>query len=455
MPSISAPPEGVFSLLDTDLYKLTMQCAVLKYFPTVEVEYAFSNRTPQLRLNREAFEWLEQQVVKLEHVSVSVKELAWLRKHCIYLSEDYLSYLQSFRLRPKDQVKLALTNLDGEFGDLDVHVAGLWVETILYEIPLLALTSQAYFKFVDRDWTHEDQEERAYQKGNRLLQAGCAFSEFGSRRRRDFETQDSVVHGLARAAKEMSTHSSGTANNPTGKFAGTSNVYFAMKYGVTPIGTVAHEWFMGIAAITNDYENANEIALRHWMNCFGRGVLGIALTDTFGSPAFLKSFQQPVTRRRLSSASLNASKEAGPQPTFAEVFPGLRQDSGDPKAFVQLMSQWYETTGHKKGTIVFSDSLNVERCLEYKLVAEKHGFTPSFGIGTFFTNDFDRQSEPGTTSKPLNIVIKISSAGGRPAIKISDNMGKNTGDSELINEVKGRLGYTEQGWEGVSEAQRW
>ena len=30
-------PEGIFSLLDTDLYKLTMQCAILKYMPDIRM----------------------------------------------------------------------------------------------------------------------------------------------------------------------------------------------------------------------------------------------------------------------------------------------------------------------------------------------------------------------------------------------------------------------------------
>lgn len=155
----------------------------------------------------------------------------------------------------------------------------------MYEIPLLALVSEAYFKFVDKDWTYEGQVEQAYQKGAKLLEGGCIFSEFGTRRRRDYHTQDLVLQGLRRAAEE------GKIVGWKGKLSGTSNVHFAHKHGLVPIGTVAHEWFMGVAAITNDYEHANEIALQYWTATFGEGVLGVALTDTFGTPTFLKAFK--------------------------------------------------------------------------------------------------------------------------------------------------------------------
>ncbi|KPI46061.1 Nicotinate phosphoribosyltransferase [Cyphellophora attinorum] len=448
-PSNGSHPEGVFSFLDTDLYKLTMQCAVLKFFPSIEVAYAFTNRTPSMRLNRAAFAWLETQIAKLADITLSYRELGFLRKHCPYFGDEYLGFLQNFRLRPREQVRLRFEGVDEEgYGDLGIEVAGLWVETILYEIPLLALTSEAFFRFVDTDWGYEGQEEKAYEKGVKLLKGGCSFSDFGTRRRRDFETQRRVVRGLVRASKDVSGPGTGT-------LSGTSNVYMAMESGINPIGTVAHEWYMGIAAITDNYETANEQGLRFWMQCFGKGVLGVALTDTFGTPNFFKAFKKPIQARRRSSAAYDAAKEAVQQPSFAEVYTGIRQDSGDPKEYVKLAAEFYEAHGFPKRTIVFSDSLNVDLCFEYKKVAEQHGFVPSFGVGTFFTNDYTHKSSPETKSKPLNIVIKLSKAGGQPAVKISDNAGKNTGDASAVKRVKDQLGYTEGGWEGVEENSRW
>lgn len=332
-------------------------------------------------------------------------------------------------------------------------VKGLWVETILYEIPLLALTSEAYFKFMDTDWTYDGQEEKAHGKGMRLLEAGCVVSEFGTRRRRDYHTQALVFRGLAKAKKEAE------AKGLTGVLSGTSNVHLAMRFGIPPIGTVAHEWFMGVAAITQNYKDATKLALSYWVGCFGEGVLGIALTDTFGTEVFLKDFSEPIADipdKTHDSLSSNIAKPAsGPRKSFAEVFIGVRQDSGDPANFVKVMRNFYDKAGIKdKKTIVFSDSLNIDLCLEYQKISDEAGFKCSFGVGTFFTNDFVN-TKTGEKSTPLNIVIKLSSAAGHPAIKISDNIGKNTGDQDTVQQVKKDLGYVEKDWSQGDEAQRW
>jgi nicotinate phosphoribosyltransferase len=193
-----------------------------------------------------------------------------------------------------------------------------------------------------------------------------------------------------------------------------------MKHELVPVGTVAHEWFMGVAAITNDYEHANEIALEYWTATFGEGVLGVALTDTFGTPTFLKAFKkqipeittavpggcttltsaaattEPGSVETLAStkppihAGLDGASES--RKTYAEVFTGVRQDSGDPLDFVKMMRDFYDAEGIKeKKTIVFSDSLNLELCFKYKAAAEAAGFQPTFGVGTFLTSAYFRE----------------------------------------------------------------
>jgi nicotinate phosphoribosyltransferase len=314
---------------------------------------------------------------------VTAEELDFLKKNCPYLTPQYLAFLSGFHLQPSKQLKLSFTPANdtgsaADVGAFRIDTEGRWLDTILYEIPLLALVSEAYFKFVERDWSHEGQVDKAYSKGTALLQAGCVFSEFGTRRRRDYLTQDLVVQGLCRAADEA------RAQGWTGKLSGTSNVHFAHKHGLAPVGTVAHEWFMGVAAITDDYEGANELALRYWTATFGEGVLAVALTDTFGTPAFLDAFRKPIPA--LDAGPTRAAADQ-PSKTYADAFTGVRQDSGDPLEFVATMRAFYDAEGVPgKKTIVFSDSLNLDLCFKYKKAAEAAGFQPTFGVGTFLTS---------------------------------------------------------------------
>nr|XP_023908607.1 probable nicotinate phosphoribosyltransferase [Quercus suber]POF15555.1 nicotinate phosphoribosyltransferase [Quercus suber] len=468
------PPEGIFSILDTDLYKLTMQCAVLQHFPDVPVAYKFTNRTPHMRLNRGAYDWLQAQVHKLADVKLTADELTWLRKTCPYFGDPYLRFLESFTFRPAEHLHLTFTetpdHADPASGDLDISIRGRWVDTILYEIPLLALVSEAYFKFVDRAWTHAGQRERAERKGAQLLSQGCAFSEFGTRRRRDYTTHALVLQGLVAAAAAASQQQQQQEQH-TGSLTGTSNVHMARRFHLTPIGTVAHEWIMGIAAVTRSPATANATALHLWLSTYGAGVLGVALTDTFGTPSFLDAFaQQPP-----STSSTEGDADAS---SYAHIFTGVRQDSGDPLIFITRMRDFYARqgllSGGKEGkkSVVFSDALDVEKCVRYRRAAIEAGLKPSFGIGTFFTNDFEQHStsggnderrgegkSEGKKSPPLNIVIKLSEAQGRPAVKLSDDVGKNMGEGELVERIKREVGYEDEDgshrWEGGDEAHRW
>lgn len=390
-------------------------------------------------MSRQEGSQLRDVCAELSNIVLSPEELDYLKATCTFLNEPFLIFLSNFRLQPSEQLELSfhpVTNTESkeEVGDVHITVKGLWVDTILYEIPLLALTSEAYFKFCDRDWSYSGQEENAHQKALKLLGPGCIFSEFGTRRRRDYHTQDLVIHGLKHASADADK------KGWKGKLSGTSNVHFAMKHSIPPIGTVAHEWFMGIAAHTNDYEHATETALRYWIACFGEGVLGIALTDTFGTPVFLNAFKWPVPRYTtaasgaasiLPSAAGDAStsttgnladteppveapirdSESKPEESrsYAQVFAGVRQDSGDPVKFVKQMRRFYDGQAIKeKKIIVFSDSLNIDRCLEYKQAAEKQGFQPTFGIGTFLTSKLPSSQSIGRKNKNKKFVSQVS-----------------------------------------------
>ncbi|CAO3642824.1 unnamed protein product [Cunninghamella blakesleeana] len=350
-----------------------------------------------------------------------MNNLVLTEEEAVYISKlpifdtDYVDYLKQFRFQPSKHIKI---NFDTKTQDLELDVTGLWHETILYEVPLLSLISESYFRFVDKDWNYDHQKEMAHEKAKRLIEAGCFFSEFGTRRRRDFKTQDLVLNALVEEDEENKKKKDTSSDAGLGTLSGTSNVYLAMKYNITCIGTVAHEFFMAISALEG-LEHANRKTLEIWHESY-KGALGIALTDTFTTGIFLKDFNKDL----------------------AEKFTGLRQDSGDPKDFIPKIVQHYQSLGIDPQTkvIVFSDALNVDRAIELLKLSKQHGIKASFGIGTSLTNDFKKLSDPSIKSKPLNIVIKLKECNGQRVIKLSDDALKYSADKETIDRFKQKLG---------------
>ncbi|KIO23284.1 hypothetical protein M407DRAFT_27203 [Tulasnella calospora MUT 4182] len=415
MPSVKAS-QYVRSVLDTDLDKLTMQQAVLRHFPKAQVKYRFTNYTSRgMKFNAASIDAIVEATKSLENVSLTKDELSWLQRNCTYFRPEYLEYLQNFRFRPKEQVTIRyLPSLETpESGDLEMEFQGLWAQTILYETPMMAIVSEAYFTHVDTDWSLTGAEELAYHKGKILFQGGIALSEFGTRRRRSYDAQKLVIEGLLRAHRELSVTSKGG-------LAGTSNIHFAHMFDLMPIGTIAHEWIMGIAA-ARGYERANLLALELWEEVYPTTLsnsLHIAPTDTFTSPVF------------FNTLLLN--------PGLAARWRGLRQDSGNPLDFIPLAKAAYEKLGinPRDKLIVFSDSLDVEACLKIKKATDEVGFQSSFGIGTFLTNDFKKLSN-SERSMPLIMVIKLRLIDGKECIKISDD---GTGDKAAVRTIKEILG---------------
>ncbi|ORZ22521.1 nicotinate phosphoribosyltransferase [Absidia repens] len=405
---------ALVSLLDNDLYKFTMQHAVLQHYKDAQVTYQFTNREKNLHLNAEAVDWLTKQVQGMANLTLTEEEQAYLSQ-LSFFDSAYVDYLVDFRYQPSEHVKI---KFDSATGDLDLEISGLWHETILYEVPLLALISESYFRYVDRDWNYDDQPERAQLKAKRLLDAGCVFSEFGTRRRRDFKTHDIVMSALTLEYKTYQDQCKEGGVTPVGALSGTSNVHLARKYNVTPIGTVAHEFFMALSSLEG-VEGANRKTLEKWYDTY-HGALGIALTDTFTTPVFLKDFGHDLANKYI----------------------GVRQDSGSPSDFIPLMVDHYKSLGIDPQTkvIVFSDSLDVDRAINLLALSKKHGIKASFGIGTSFTNDYQKLSNPSEKSKPLNIVIKIKECNGKRVIKLSDDVLKHSADMTTVAEFKRQLG---------------
>ncbi len=388
---------------DDDLYKFSMCCAVIDNFPRAQVKYAFTDRNNTVYPSGFADE-LTQQIEALEGVIITTEEVAFMRHRCPYLPDWFFTYLKGYRF----QREWVQTYQDEE-GHLHVSFEGNWADTILLEVKVLAIVSELYYILTGQThrFDYSDYYERTCAKARRLLEAGCTFSDFGTRRRVSFEAEDTVV----RALKDCNCKHTGE-----GRVVGTSNVYLAMKHDLQPVGTMAHEFVCAIGGMYGP-QMANHLAMDAWRNTF-RGALGTYLYDSFGWDIF----------------SLNFSED------FANQFKGLRIDSGDNYEQLQKIIAKYRSLGidPKTKQIIFSNALDTNRAIEIHRYA-KDFCQPSFGIGTHFTNDF-----PGVT--PMNIVIKLLAAKiteswsyYNDTCKLSEDLGKHTGSPEVVARFKAAL----------------
>lgn len=376
------------SILDNDLYKFTMQKAVLAFRQNAPVRYVFSNRRPEGMFNQTFADALLDELEAMRSLRLTSEEEKWFSEQCPFLGKDYLAYLRGYEYNPAE------INFEVKDGELSLDIDGTWEQTILWEVPLMAIISELFYRHCDTNWTHPGREIQAQLHDKAVTLHYCHWADFGTRRRRSYITQDLAVI---------------TFKDQHG-FVGTSNVHLAHKHGVKPIGTMAHEWFMGISALEG-LRYANRHSLRIWSDIF-HGNLGIALTDTFGTEAFFGDFDTPL----------------------AKLYDGVRHDSGDPIEFGEKVISHYQKLGicPSNKVIVFSDGLNPEEAVRInKHFRENIGV--SFGIGTNFTNDF-----PG--SKALNMVIKMWMCNNIPVVKLSDVLGKQTGDADALRVARWTFG---------------
>lgn len=371
-----------------------MQHAVFKLFPKAKARYEFINRGNHAFPNGFAEE-LRASINQMAHLQLSKEEKKYLQITCPYLDPTYLDLLQGYRYDP-EEVQIQ------QVGDkLTVKIEGYWYRTILWEVPIMALISELFYK-LKRLSPHSDEMviQTAKNKIEKYDKLGVTIAEFGTRRRHAYHTHRLVVQAL----KQFSATS----------FIGTSNVHMAMLNQTKPIGTHAHEWFMFHAA-KYGFKMANRLGLEHWVQVY-RGDLGIALSDTYTSDVFFDQFDK----------------------MFTKLFDGVRHDSGDPLLFADKTVAHYRKKGINplSKTIIFSDALDydkVERIAKH--CKDKIGV--SFGIGTNFTNDVGHP--------PMNMVIKMTEAHPddaywTPVVKLSDVKGKYTGIPEMIELSKTILG---------------
>ena len=392
---------------DDDLYKLSMCCAVIDNFPRTQVKYQFVDRNDTVYPQGFADE-LNRQIALLEGVTITDDEISFLRHRCYYMPEWFFTYLKGYRFK-REWVKA----WQDDQGLLHIEFEGGWANTILLEVKVLAIISELYYIMTGQSekLDYQTYYEKTYHKAERLLKAGCVFSDFGTRRRASFEAEETVI----RAMKDCYN-----SHKWKGKFVGTSNVYLAMKYDLVPVGTMAHEFVCAIGGMYGP-QMANHIAMNKWRNTF-RGALGTYLYDSFGWDIF----------------SMNFSED------FANLFKGLRVDSGDNFEQLHKIVKKYQSLGIDPRTkqIIFSNALDTDRAIEIQQYAQKL-CQPSFGIGTHFTNDFEGV-------EPMNIVIKLVAAKiteswdfYNDTCKISEDKGKHTGKPEVIKRFMDAIHYQE------------
>ena len=381
------------SLLDTDLYKFTMLQVVLHKFPQTHSVYQFRCRNLEDTAYplSDILAELNAQLDYLCQLKFKEDELQYLR-NLRFIKSDFVDYLELFQLKRR----FIHASIDAQ-GRLDIRVEGPMVQAMMFEIFVLAIVNELYFQRIRNDEVWAEGERRLQQKialiqsyQQQQLPEDPPFlvSDFGTRRRYSFAWQKHVIAAFHQAVPEV--------------FRGTSNVLLAKELGITPIGTMAHEFLQAFQALDVRLRDFQKAALETWVQEY-RGDLGIALTDVVGMDAFLRDFDL----------------------YFAKLFDGLRHDSGDPYVWGDKAYAHYKKLkiDSKTKMLTFSDGLNVEKAWALHQYF-KDRFQVSFGIGTNLTNDM------GQTA--LNIVLKLVECNGQSVAKLSDSPGKTMTDNDTF-----------------------
>ena len=376
-------PQIINSLLETDMYKFSMGQTIFHQFTSYKTTWTFKCRNKDVHFTDEMVEEIKEQVQAFCQLRFTEEELQYL-DNITWIKGTYVDFLRLWQPRYEE---FTITT-DAPCG-LAIDAAGTWLNTSMYEIPVLAIVNEVYFRMAyDYDVLLKQFKRRLDEKV-RLLEEDTYrlsdFSEFGLRRRLSAEAQEMAVKAIAEVELPADSH-----------FIGTSNVYLAKKFNLKPVGTMAHEWIMCTGQGNHKHNPAysNWYALDAWVKEYGI-LNGIALTDTITTDCFLRDFQL----------------------TYATLFSGVRHDSGDPYEWGDKMIAHYNSLGinPRTKTLLFSDSLDFERATAlYDYFKDRAKV--AFGIGTFISNDTDEEA--------LNIVMKTTKCNGMDVAKISDVAGK-------------------------------
>ena len=393
----------IHSFLDNDVYTFSVCYVYLVKFPRAHGRYTFVDR------NEEIFppgfaDKVRSEIKAMENIVITDEETAFINRKCYYFPTWFQTFLKGYRFNA-DEVRV---EQDSE-GRLHISIEGLLWKTVFWEVPLLAIISELKRRVTGAVGRYDaDAEyEKSLNKGKALLQNGLYFAEFGTRRRFSYAHQDMVMRSLIAAGTECAD---------AGRFVGTSNVHFAMRYGLTPIGTMSHQLISFIGAIFG-YKEANFLAMGYWQEAFDSD-LGTYLYDTFGWKAFRENFSK----------------------RHAKLFDGLRVDSGDNfEAVDKIVAKYRELNiDPMSKSLTFSNGLNVDDAVSiHRYCAGK--IRDNYGIGTHLTGEVGDEA-------PMNIVIKLTAAKltekkeWQKAVKLSDDDAKHTGDPAEVDLALRTLG---------------
>jgi nicotinate phosphoribosyltransferase len=369
----------ITSLLDTDLYKFTMMQVVLHHFPAAQVEYRFKCRNDDIDLTPYIDE-IRTEIAALCGLRFKEDELAYLRG-MRFIKSDFVDFLALFQMNQK---YISVEPAASGNGEIEITVKGPWLHTILFEVPVLAIVNEIYFRATQSDPDYAQGRARLQNKIALITEnpalAGCIIADYGTRRRFSRDWHAEVINTLQ---QHLGPH-----------FAGTSNVMFALQHGLTPLGTMAHEYLQACQALGPRLRDSQTFAFETWAREY-RGDLGIALSDVYGMDAFLRDYDL----------------------FFCKLFDGARHDSGDPFQWGERLIAHYikNRVDPASKVLVFSDGLSFEKVAALYL-RFKDRSKVAFGVGTNLTNDV------GYT--PLQIVMKMVRCNGQPVAKLSDNPSK-------------------------------